>query len=278
MIRIVTDSTCDLPQELVDRYQIAVIPAYVNMGSRSIKDDRDLDRHQFYAALAAADPYPTTAAPAPGEFAAVYEGLTKEGATAIVSIHLAASLSGILNAARSGAELADSCPVTLIDSQQLSMGLGFQVLAAARWAAEGKSAVEIEGLIHNQVERTYTFCVLQRLDALQRGGRVSWLVAGVGNLLQVKPIILVYQGEVTAAERVRTHNRALRQLAAQVLGAGSLRQIAFLNTNTTETYQELLTQVTPQLPKSIELLHTIACPAIGVHIGAGAVGAVVVVD
>ncbi len=278
MIRIVTDSTCDLPLPLVEAHRITVVPAYVNIGTRSIRDDIQLKRSQFYADLAGFDPYPTTSAPAPGEFGAVYEQLTREGATQILSIHVASTLSGILNAARSGGEMAESAPITFIDSRQLSRGLGFQVLAAARLAGEGQPPAAIAAALEEQAGRTRVFCVLEALDALQRSGRVSRFAAGVGNMLQVKPIIQVYDGEVTAVERVRTQSRALRQLVAHSLAAGRINQIAFLNTNTTAVYQQLLELLTPDLPHGVTPVETIACPAIGVHVGAGAVGVVLVVD
>lgn len=278
MIRIVTDSTCDLPPEITSRHNITVVPAYVNIGSRSLRDGPDLTRPAFYADLASYDPYPTTAAPAPGEFAAVYEQLTAEGATHILSIHVSASLSGILNAAGSGAELANSCPVTLIDSQQLTMGLGFQALAAARAAEAGHAVAEIRKIVADQISRTLTFAAVESLDALRRGGRVSWVVAGVGNLLQVKPIIQVYEGEVTAAERVRTHKRSLHRLAERALAGGTISQIAFLNTNAASAYDTIVSMIRPALPAGCEQHEVIACPAIGVHIGAGAVGVALVVD
>ena len=127
-IRIVTDSTSDIPAETVAKLNITVIPAYINIKDGSFLDGVDITREEFYKQLPLYKSFPTTAAPSPGTFTETYERLAIEGATEILSIHLATSLSGLLNAARVGAEATDAVSVKLFDSQQLTMGLGLQVI------------------------------------------------------------------------------------------------------------------------------------------------------
>ena len=142
-IRIVTDSACDIPQNLVKEYNIAVVPLYINIGEKSLLDGVEISRDEFYTNLPNYPVNPTTAAPGPGMFQKVYEELEAEGATEIISIHISISLSSTLDSAKLGAQQTKSVPVTVIDSHQLSLGAGFVVLAAARAAKEGKSKEEI---------------------------------------------------------------------------------------------------------------------------------------
>jgi len=135
-IRIVTDSTCDLPEATTNEYGITVVPLYVNIGSRSYLDGVDLSREEFYERLPDYDPPPTTAAPGPERFRRIYEGLAANGATEILSIHISISLSAVVDSARSGAQQTKAVPVTVFDSRQLSLGTGFLVAAAAQAAAK----------------------------------------------------------------------------------------------------------------------------------------------
>ena len=269
-IKIVTDSTCDIPAELVGRHGITVVPAYVNIGTESYLDGVNLSRRTFYEQLPHYPIYPTTAAPAPDSFAQVYEQLSAEGATAILSLHVADSLSSFYNVAHQGAELAKAVPTTVWDSQQLSMGLGFQVLAAAEAAEAGATLPEIFAMLVDLRPRIHIFCLLDTLDAVRRGGRINWLQMSMGNLLKIKPLVYVYEGEVTLLERVRTRGRALPRLVEMVRGLGDLARIAVLDANAAEEAQKLAELLQPHLPAAVAPLFNTACPAIDVHVGAQA--------
>src|SRR5690554_3689368 len=222
-IRIVTDSTSDLPPALAEEYGITVLPAYINIGSESYLDGVELTRQDFYKQLPHYENPPTTAAPAVGAFSTAYEQLAAEGATHIISVHIASSLSGILNAARLGAESAQNVEVTVFDSQQISMGLGFLALLAARSAQEGHPVTEILGQLERAVPRTHVFAALDTLEFLRRSGRVSWPEFGLGTLLRIKPMVHVYKGQVHSLERVRTMSRALKHLLQHVRDLGELQ-------------------------------------------------------
>jgi DegV family protein with EDD domain len=276
-IRIVTDSTCDVPAPLVAELGIIVIPSYVNIGEQSYLDEIDLSRQTFYDELPHYPHHPTSAAPAPAVFAEAYARAAGEGATAVLTIHVSSTFSSFLNNATLGAQATSALPVTPFDSRQLSMGLGFQVLRAARMAQAGATMPEILSALNALRPRCHTYCMVDTLDALRRGGRVSWLQMGVSTLLNIKPLIHVYEGEVLAAAKVRTRKKALAKLVELAATAGKIEQIALLNSNATD-YAEMVDLISPHIPATAEIIRAIACPAIGVHVGAQAVGIVVVTD
>ena len=271
-VRIVTDSTSDLPAALAEEHSITTLPAYINIGEESYLDGIELTRETFYNQLPTYTSPPTTAAPAVGVFSETYEKLAAEGATAIISIHLAANLSGLLNAARLGAQATDNVPVSVFDSQQLSMGLGFLALAAARAAARGETVAEIISELEAQRARTHVFAMLDTLEYLRRSGRVSWTEFGLGTLLRIKPLLHVQEGQVNAIDRVRTRGRALRQLIQHVEALGPLEEIALLHTADPAGVEELREKAEHLFPEGDEPVAVEVTPTIGAHIGPGALG------
>ncbi len=271
-IRIVTDSTSDLPPALAEEYGITVLPAYINIGSESYLDGVELTRQDFYKQLPHYENPPTTAAPAVGAFSTAYEQLAAEGATHIISVHIASSLSGILNAARLGAESAQNVEVTVFDSQQISMGLGFLALLAARSAQEGHPVTEILGQLERAVPRTHVFAALDTLEFLRRSGRVSWPEFGLGTLLRIKPMVHVYKGQVHSLERVRTMSRALKHLLQHVRDLGELQEVALLHTAAPEGAEQLRKQAATIIPASYNPVAVEVTPTIGAHVGPGALG------
>ena len=190
-VKVVTDSTCDLPRTLLDQFQISVVPLYVNIGGRSFLDGVDLSRPEFYTRLARLDTVPTTAAPSPEKFRQIYESLLSSETTEILSIHVSEQLSSTINSARLGAKKLDAVPVHVWDSRQLSLGTGFQVLAAAELAASGRAVREIVAILESQVARSHLFAALDTLEFLRRSGRVNTLAAGLGSILQIKPLLKI---------------------------------------------------------------------------------------
>lgn len=271
-IRIVTDSTCDLPPALASTHNIVVLPTYINVGQESFLDGVNLTRAEFYRRLPHYQSPPTTAAPPVGEFAAAYEKLAADGANAILSIHLASSLSGVLNAARLGAEAAEGIDVTVFDSQQISMGLGFLALTAARAAQAGAPIEEIVATLQNTIDRVHVFAALDTLEYLRRSGRVSWPEFGIGTLLRIKPIVHVHQGQVHSLEKVRTQGRALNHLMDHVDNLGPLRELALLHTANPEGAKRLRKQAARLIPPNYDPVAVEVTPTIGAHVGPGALG------
>lgn len=271
-IRIVTDSTSDIPQTLADQYGIVVLPAYVNVGEDSYLDRVQLSRREFYEMLPTLPKPPTTAAPAVGAFTEAYEKLAAEGASEILSIHLSASLSGILNAARLGAQATDTVQVTLFDSRQLSMGLGLLALTAAEDAAAGCDMEEITAHLERRVSRTHVFAVLDTLEYLRRSGRVSWAAFGVGTLLRIKPLLHVFDGNVEMIERVRTRSRSVRRLIEHVEALGPLERLVVLHTRNADEATALGEEAAHLFPAQHDFLAVEVTPTIGAHVGPGALG------
>lgn len=277
-VRIVTDSTCDIPPALAQQYGITVLPTYVNVGDESYLDGVDLTRAEFYERLPQYRAPITTAAPAIGVFTAAYEQLAREGASAVLSIHLASDLSALLNVARLGAEEADGVPVTVFDSRQISMGLGFLVLTAARAAQEGASVAEITALLQHSIPRTHVFAMLDTLEYLRRSGRVSWPEFGLGSLLRIKPLVHVHQGAVNSLAKIRTQSRALDHMLQHIAGLGPLRHIALLHTANPQGAQKLQQQAAHLIPPNYDPVAVEVTPTIGAHVGPGALGFACIVD
>lgn len=277
-IKIVTDSTSDIPPELATQYGITVVPVYINIAGNSYLDGIELSRQELYEKLPDYDPPPTTSAPAPGAFTKTFNQLAEEGATEILAIHLASSLSGVLNASRLGAEATDAVKVTMYDSQQLTMGLGLQAISAAEESGLGLSMSEILSMLNQLVRRTYVIGLLDTLVYLRRGGRINWAEYGIGTLLKLKPLLKVHLGTVEMIERVRTSSRAMTRFLEVVAELGPLEKLALLHTHATDGELDQFRQLTQflvpegQTPVAVELT-----PSLGVHLGPGGLGIACVV-
>jgi DegV family protein with EDD domain len=269
-IRIVTDSTCDLPRKLIEKHHITVIPIYIHVGEQSFKDGIELSREEFYRRLPESKPTPTTAAPGPEVFRQVYERLAAEGATGILSIHISAKLSAAYTIAARTAKEIKIVPVTAFDSRQLSLGTGFQVLAAAQAAEAGNSMSEILSMLEDLIPRIRVFAALDSLEFLHRSGRMNFAISFFGTLLQIKPLMKMYNGD-PSAERIRTRERAIQRLIELLQEASPLEKVALLHSNAETRARVLLEQVRSRLPDGEILVEEIN-PSIGSHIGPGVIG------
>lgn len=274
VIRIVTDSTCDLPPEMIDRYGINVVPLYINIGDLEYLDGIDITRQDFYTKLPTLPTHPTTAVPSPQKFQAIYDSLAEEGATHILSIHISEALSAVVNIAQVAAQEFTSTLVTVFDSRQLSLGTGFLVEAAAKLAEAGHSVEHILHLLEDQIKRTHVFAALDTLEFLKRSGRMNRFVANIGTLLQLKPILTMYDGN-PGNEQVRTRQRALKRLDEMLHEKGTLERVAILHANAPDRVSELRDLLSSHhLP--VEPIVADITPVIGAHIGPGAFGFAVI--
>lgn len=274
-IRVVTDSNCDLPPDLVEQHGIAVVPLHINVGRESYLDGVEMSRQEFYEGLPSFNSHPTTSVPSPGEFYQVYRRLADEGADQILSIHISVALSAVVNSARLAAEELPDLPVTVYDSGNLTLGTGFQVLAAADAARQGATMDEILALLQDQNGRTYTYAVLDTLEYLRRSGRLSRLQMHLGSLLQLKPIITMNAGE-PGLERVRTRKAAQARLLQMVEALGSLEQLAVVHTHAPQRVPVLQEMARHLFPSGKPSLVAEVTSIIGSHIGPGAAGFVAV--
>lgn len=270
-IRIVTDSTCDLPQETIQKYGIHVVPMYINVGKTGYLDGVDITREQFYQQLPTFPTHPTTAVPSMGRFTAAYQALAEEGATEILSIHISNSLSAVTNVAKSAAGETSSVRVTVIDARQLSMGTGFAVEMAAEMAASGCKKEEILAALEDQIRRTHVFAALDTLEYLKRSGRMNKYLVGFANLLQIKPILTMNDGKI-GMERIRTQGRAMNRVVEMLASLGKLERVAIVHTHAhPDRIAGLREKASAWLPAG-EILTVDLTPVIGAHIGPGAMG------
>jgi DegV family protein with EDD domain len=274
MIRIVTDSTCDLPADVIAQYGIRVVPLYINIGDKGYLDGVEISREDFYRNLATYPVHPTTAASAPEKYRKVYDELAHEGATEVLSIHISVALSAVVDTARVAAKEMKSVPVTVFDSRQLSLGTGFLVETAAKLASQGKTMGEILNALNDQIKRSRVFAALDTLEFLKRSGRMNGTIAAMGTLLQLKPILTMFDGK-PGAERVRTRERATQRVLEMLHDAGEVERIAIVHTHSLERVAELRQQAAHLLPDGDILMMDIT-PVIGAHIGPGAIGFAVV--
>src|SRR5919201_5101429 len=210
-VAIVTDSTADLPAQLVKSRGLTVVPLTLNFEGRSLLDGVEIRPSEFYRKLPNATTLPTPSQPSPARFAEAYTKLLENHAE-IVSIHISEKLSGTYASAVQGAEMADAKRVRVVDSQLGSMSLGLLTLAASTIAAEGASAETIETRINEMRAQVHTYFSVATLEFLRRGGRIGSASALLGSVLQVKPVLCIRDGLVTPLERVRTLDRALNRI------------------------------------------------------------------
>jgi DegV family protein with EDD domain len=275
MIKIVTDSTCDLPQEVIERLGITVVPCYVNFPDASYLDGVDLTRTEFYEKLPNYNPPPTTSAPAIGSFARVYQQLIEKGASGILSIHISPVLSGILNVAQLAAEAMETSIIKVFDPGQLSLGTGMVVEAAAKAAQNGQSLEDVFNIITDIAQRTYTFAAANSLTYLQRSGRVSFFKAKLGSLLQIKPILEMNRGKVTTSA-ARTFSGSVQHLLKILESLGPLEKLAIVHTHAENKAAELF-QSSKQFFPDPEHFYTVdVTPVLGAHLGPGVIGFVAV--
>ncbi len=270
-IRIVTDSTCDLPAEIVSQYGITVIPLHINVGEKTFLDGVDLSRDEFYAQLPTYDPFPKTAAPSPEVFKQTYDRLVDEGADAIISIHISETLSATVSSARIAAEGYTRIPVTMLDSTQLSLGMGFLVEKAAQLAQDEKSVDEIVSELKDIMPRTYVFAALKTLEYLRRSGRMNYAIAKFGEILQIKPLLHMNMGTATA-HRTRTQNRSTAHLFAWLSENAPYEKIAVLHAGNEQETRGLVQQARSFFPESGDIMTVQITPVLGAHLGIGALG------
>jgi len=269
-IRIVTDSTCDLPPAEVEKYGITVAPLYIQFGDQEFLDGVDISREDFYKRLASTSAQVTTATPGMNRLIEIYQTLADQGAREILSIHISQALSATVDVVRKAAEEV-SIPVKVIDSGQLSMGLGFLVLEAARMVAEGRTVSEISAQLKASGKSIHVTAALDTLEYLRRSGRMNRLIAGIGSLLNVKPILKMNQGNPTS-ELVRTHTRAVQRLLEILKEHSPVEDIALVHTNAPQAVGELWEEAQRMLNSRLQPVTVNVTPVLGTHLGPGAIG------
>ncbi len=268
---LVTDSTCDLPGYLADQYPIEVVPSILVLEGKEYRDGPDISREEFYQRLPHYKTHPTTAAPSPGEFSACYQGWFDQGCQQVVSIHAASALTSIFNIARQAAE-EFSGRVTVVDSLSLSLGLGFQVLAAAEAAESGLEAAL--AAIESTRARLHVFAALDTMDYVRRSGRVPAAITLLGAALRIKPLVELAQGQVKITAAVRTTRRANERMFSFLESAGPLERLAILHTGAEARAREFLARSMREIGQSLprDILMVNVTSLIGAHVGPNGLG------
>ena len=268
---IVTDSTCDLPQYLVEQHGIETVSSILIIEGQEYADGEDISRDDFYRQLPDFNTQPTTAAPSIGEFARRYQKLLDSGCDHIISIHAAGSLTSMVSTAQQAAK-EFSNRVTVIDSRSLSLGVGFQVLAAAESAEDGLEAAL--AAIESTRKRLRLFAALDTIEYVRRSGRVPSTIAFLGSLFSIKPIVELVDGEVKAIRAVRTTKQANVRMMSFMRQGGSLERLAILHTSAEARAREFLNQLMNEMSQSLprEILIINVTTVIGTHVGPNALG------
>jgi len=275
-VAIVTDSASDMDPSRAEDLGIAIVPLVVNFGSESFKAGVDITTAEFWARMTGPEAlFPTTAASSPGDFQAAYERAFADGAEAIVSVHVAGTLSGTIKSAEVAKGLLADREIHIVDSKSASMGEGELAELGVGMARMGVSAEEIARVLTKRRDDIGVFLALDTLEYLKRGGRISGAQAAIGTLLSVKPIIRIADGLVEVFERVRTKGKA-RERLIELLCERPMERLSVLHT-TNAAVEEFAPELVARVPGGIDPARVtvdLVGPSIGPHLGPGCVGGV----
>ncbi len=271
-IRFIADSTCDIPPDVLKKWDITIIPAFVNYGGNSYADDgKELDRVAYYNQLPSMSSQPTTAAPPPGLTTEVITRVAAE-ADHVVMLTVPAKLSGIYNTFRLGASDLPPEKYTLIDSGTTTLAMGFQVMVGAEVAAATGNVAEVVSAIERARQHVRLYAAPESMTYLRRSGRVGWAAAGAATLLQIKPIVSVSDGVVESTARVRTFGKAVEKMVELALEQAPFDRLALLHTNNLEGAEDMKHQLGSAIPAETYFMNV--TPTLGTHVGPKALGVV----
>ncbi|MCH2636306.1 MAG: DegV family protein [Acidimicrobiales bacterium] len=270
-VHIVTDSSCDLPDNLISEMNIKIVPLKIRFGDTEFVDRVELTTDQFWEKCQASDELPSTAAPSPGAFVEEFQNAANEGATGVVAIILSGELSATIEAAQQAAQLVkDEIEVRVIDSRTVTLGLGSVVMGAASAANSGANIEEVAAIASDSVNRTQVHAALDTLENLRKGGRIGAAGSLLGSMLSIKPLIDVRNGVVEPAGKQRTRGKALSYLVGVVeQNADQIEQI-FVTHAACDDVDSFLEQVRSVV--SVEVLVGEVGPVVGAHAGIGTIG------
>jgi DegV family protein with EDD domain len=267
-VKIVTDSSSDIPLELAKKLDIAVVPVYIYFGDKAYKDGVDIGPDELYKRLVEGPVYPTTTQPIPADFAETYTALAKD-AEAIVSIHLPTKVSGTYNAALQGLKIAKpKCEVHVFDSLSVSVGLGLIVIAAAQVANRGGKLAEVLDETRKAISKTQMRGLLDTLQYLLKGGRITKTRALVGALLNVKPILKMRDGELIQAGMARSYTKGVEQVFEFVKNYPNLVEVGIAQSTVPEEAEKLKKMLGSVIDEKHILMTRIGA-GLGVHGGPG---------
>lgn len=270
-VKIVTDSTSDIPAEIAQELGISVVPIYVMFGHTAYRDRLDIGEDEFYDRLVRDSVHPTTSVPSPNDFAEVYNKLANE-TDEIVSIHLTSKESGTYNSALLAKELVNSkCRIEVVDSMSVSMSCGLLTMAAAQKARTGASLDEVTAFINRSISRIHLLIMVDTLKYVVRGGRLSKAHGFLGTVLKVKPLLTIRDGNLLLANVARTKSKAVERLYDFAMSFPEVTEAAVAYTTTHDEAKALSDRIQAALPE-VRMYVTRVGASLGTHAGPGAMG------
>ena len=269
-VHIVTDSACDLTNELVKELNIGVVPLTIRFGEEELEDRRQLTPAEFWERCRSMTTLPETAAPSPGSFQAAYQQAADEGADAVLCLTISSKVSGTYASAKTAADTYEGIPVRVVDTYSLTMGQGLLVIAAAEDAAAGKGLDDLVAATEDRIPRTRIYGVIGGLEHLQRGGRIGGAQALLGSILNIKPVIQLKDGEVAEESKQRTRARALNYMRNKVEADAPLERIAVAD-GACDDFADVVKGL-EGIATEHPLLATELGPVVGTHAGPNTVG------
>ena len=278
-VKVVTDSTSDLPPEIAQLWDITVVPLNVHFGDETFKDGVDIRPEEFYKRLVTEAKLPTTSQPSVNDFLQVYSDLTSQG-TDVISIHISEKLSGTLNSAwqarrtlQQSAEPGQGSRgrIEIVDSRLTSMSLGLVAIEAARMVKEGAGLDQLTPNLDSILARTNCHVLLETLEYLSKGGRIGKASAFLGSLLSIKPIIMIADGEAHPVGRVRTREKGIRKLVEVAESLAPLRWVSIVHSSTSDEADMLRERLSTVISPD-QIIVAGFGPVIGTYVGPGGIG------
>ena len=272
-VRIVTDSTADLPAALAQDMGIAVVPLNVHLGDEVFTDGDTIHSDEFYQRLVSSPSLPKTSQPAIGAFMETYQQLLTD-ADGIVSVHISSQVSGTVNAAQLAVSELGSNAIEVVDTLQASLALGLIAVAAAKVAQSGGSLAEVVAEAKSASQRARFFGLVETLEYLEKGGRIGKAQALLGSLLRIKPILTLREGVAHPVEKVRTRAKGLERLAAIAAELAPLEAIGVMSSDVAEDSKLIIDALTKHIPGSDPVVSRFG-PILGTYLGPGSLGVAV---
>ncbi len=274
-IAIITDTDASLPRALAAKHHIRQVPIVIQFGDQSLLTDNDLDDAQLFARIDRDGKLPTTSAPSPGQFAAAFQAAFDEGADQVICFNVSSAISATYAAAVNARQLLPDRDITVIDTQNVSLGQGFMAIAAAEAAQSGASKEACIARAQEVGQRAHVFAALSTLKYLAMSGRVGAIAAGMAGLLNIKPILTIRDGKLDMLEKVRTQKKSwarVLELADQIIAGQAVEQLGIVHVAAPEAAREFEKMLRVKLNCPPEILVAEFTPGLSVHTGSGLVG------
>ena len=271
-IKIVTDSTSDMPQSMAKQYGIEVVPLNIHFGDQVYKDGIDLSTDEFFDKLINGLEFPTTSQPSIGEFIETYEKIAEPGDD-IISIHVSSKLSGTYNSAEQAAkQLEGKINVHLVDTQQVTITVGLAAISAAKSVSDGGSVNDAISASLSTASRSNFYALFDTLEFLSKGGRIGKAQSMLGSLLKIRPLLMLEEGLVAPYAKARSKKAGLLKMEKTIRSLGEAEEIAVMYSTDSEDAEVIANSLSDLLPSGKEPIILKVGPVIGTHAGPGLVG------